>query len=125
MYVTLKRVTVCVCAGMCACHTCHRVLSSAVRKSAVTMGTLKCVALRVAWSKISSLLFVLNSYCEVWRNAPPHLPASKSHCIPILMFIGNQRGSKGVWCKIKAVVWPRVNQCMSVGRCALHCCDCQ
>lgn len=50
---------VCACAGMCICHTCYGALSSAVRKSAVTMGTLKCVALQVMWSKISPLLFVL------------------------------------------------------------------
>ena len=44
-------VSVCVCAGAFVCHTCHGALSSAARKSAVTMGTLKCVALQVMWFK--------------------------------------------------------------------------
>lgn len=53
---------VCICVCMCRSaymsHL-HAALSSAVRKSSVTMGTLKCVALQVMWSKISPLLFVL------------------------------------------------------------------
>lgn len=36
---------------------------------------------------------------------------------PILIFIGNQRGSKGVWYQIKAVACPWVSHCACVCRC--------
>lgn len=54
------------------------------------------------------------------HTTPPCLPVSLR---PILIFIENQRDSKGVWHQIKAMACPWVNQRVSVRCCVLHCCD--
>lgn len=114
---------------VCKCHT-----SKSFEQLEVSVRMLKCMAFQVTWSKISPLLCINIAFVMRHTHNDPCLQISLH---PILIFIGNQRDSKGVWYQIKAMACPWVNHCVCVCGCVwvggcvygagevLHLCDCQ